>query len=232
MNLADVIELLKTHQNERGIANWQKLDNTAGLSSFGIGLTKLRQLSKQIGRDHDLALELWHSDVYDAKVIGLLIDEPKKVTPEQAEQQVEGLGRGLLTHVFSSCDATLAKTSFALELSQQWWQHNDPVRRRCAYGLLYEQSKKKGAKAPSDEFFINCINRINDNIDDEVISVRAAMGGALMGIGKRNVTLNTAAISVAKRVGPINFEQSGGSCEPLNVLKHLTSDYLNNKFNR
>ena len=54
-------------------------------------------------------------------------------------------------------------------------------------------------------------------------TVRAAMGGALIGIGKRNKKLNKAAIKVAKGIGPIDYGET--SCEPLDVLKHLTSDY-------
>ena len=44
-----------------------------------------------MGRSHVLSKELWTSDYYDAKVISLLIDEPKKITIEQAEKQVEEL---------------------------------------------------------------------------------------------------------------------------------------------
>ncbi len=50
-----------------------------------------------------------------------------------------------------------------------------------------------------------------------------------MGIGKRNVKLNTAAIKLATKIGPIHF--GDGHCEPFNVLKHLQSDYLKTKFN-
>jgi hypothetical protein len=59
--------------------------------------------------------------------------------------------------------------------------------------------------------------------------VRVAMGGALMSIGKRNKKLNAAAIKVAKAIGPIHFSDGDKKCEPMDVLKHLTSDYLRNK---
>jgi hypothetical protein len=55
------------------------------------------------------------------------------------------------------------------------------------------------------------------------------MGGALMSIGKRNKKLNSAAIRVAKAIGPIHFSDGNRKCEPMDVLKHLTSDYLRNK---
>ena len=104
MEVSDVLLLLEENKNERGIENWKKLrggKNT--LKSFGIGLTILRKLAKQIGRNRDLALELWESDYYDAKIISLLIDDPKLITVEQAESQVEQLQEGHLAHVFSSC---------------------------------------------------------------------------------------------------------------------------------
>jgi hypothetical protein len=63
------------------------------------------------------------------KVIGLLIDEPNKITVEQAEKQVEGLGAGMLTHVFSSCDATLAKSPIAYYLAVGW-KNSDSIPRK------------------------------------------------------------------------------------------------------
>src|SRR5687767_1992728 len=147
MEKSDVVDLLEANKDERGIRNWERLGPaTGGLKSFGIGLTQLRKLAKQIGRNRDLARTLWQTDVYDAKVIALLIDDPKSMTRQQAEQQVEELGAGMLSHVFASCDATLAKTPFVVELADEWIRSSDTVRRRCGYGLLYEVSKLAGKK--------------------------------------------------------------------------------------
>lgn len=230
MNKSDVFELLAENKNDRGIANWRKLKESINLDSFGIGLTVLRKLAKKIGKNHDLALELWQSNNYDAKVIGLLIDEPKKITVEQVERQVEQLQAGMLTHVFSSCDATLAKAPFAFELAKTWLTHKDVTRRSCAYGLIYEFSKKKSLEPYSDEFFHSCLSQIDTKFEKEDAKVQLAMGGALMGIGKRNPSLNLVAIELATKIGAIPF--GDGHCEPFDVLKHLTSDYLQDKFNK
>ena len=58
-----------------------------------------------------------------------------------------------------------------------------------------------------------------------------SMSAALMGMGKRNLKLNQAAIKVAKNIGPIPVETGKTNCEPFDVSKHLTSDYLAKKFN-
>ncbi len=228
MNVADVLELLDANKNERGINNWQKMTDTGGLSSYGIGLTVLRKLAKQIGRDRKLALALWESDVYDAKVIGLLIDEPKQITLEQAEQQVEQLGKGMLTHVFSSCDATLAKSPVAIDLALRWTESDDELRKKSAYGLWYELSKKKN-KRLTDAMFMAQVEKISARIDDESKTVRLSMGAALMGIGKRSIELNKAALAIAERVGPIDFNEAGQKCDPMDFAKHLKSDYIRKK---
>ena len=230
MTVSEVLNLLDSERDERGMKNWEKLGSgTAGMKSYGIGLTRLRKLAKRIGRNRGLALELWKTDVYEARVIALLIDDPAQITRAQAEKQVEELAGGMLAHVFASCDATLAKTSFVVELADQWVKSDDPVRRECGYGLIYEAAKFTGRKAPDEAFFLAQVKRIADSIGRESEKVRMAMGAALMGIGKRSAVLNQAALKVAREVGPIEFTSISGECEPFDVVKHLTTDRLKEK---
>lgn len=230
MTVPQVLARLRAERDERGVRNWEKLGaSTAGMKSYGIGLTRLRKLAKEIGRDRKLAQALWKTDVYEARVLALLVDDPAQITRDQAEKQVEELAGGMLAHVFASCDATLAKTPFVVELADQWVRSDDPVRRDCGYGLLYEASKLPGKKAPSEAFFLAHVARIADTIEKEPERVRLAMGTALMGIGKRSAALNEAALKVARDVGPIEFTSASGQCEPFDVVKHLTTARLREK---
>lgn len=230
MTKSDVLALLEKIRDARGEAHWQKMgDRTGGLASFGIGVTKLRAIAKKIGRDHDLAVKLWNEANHEAKVIGLLIDDPKRLTRDQVERQADGAGAGMLAHVLSSCGATLPMSPIAFDIASDWMTSKDPVRRSCGYGLVYELAKDKKDKRLTDEFFLGCIERIGRTIAKEENRVRVGMGGALMSIGKRNKKLNAAAVKAARAIGPIDFSEDGRKCEPMDVLKHLTSDYLRNK---
>lgn len=229
MQTTEVLRLLEAEKDERGMEHWAKLGpKTRGLRSYGIGLTKLRKLAKRIGRNGELAQSLWRTDVSDARIISLLIDDPREITREQAEAQVDELAAGM-AHVFSSCDATLAKTAFAVDLANDWVRTGDELRKSCGYGLLYEASKFTGKKAPPEEFFLEHVRRIDETIDAETSRVRLAMGTALMGIGKRSLRLNEAALAVAERVGPIEFESASGKCDPFDVAKHLKTERLKAK---
>lgn len=178
-----------------------------------------------------MSLQLWESDIYDAKIIALLIDDPKQITREQAEEQVNHVKQGYLAHVFSSCDASLAKTSFVVPLLVDWINSEDTMRQSCGYGLLYEVSKSKKKSAPNDAFFLERLEEIRTRFPSSINPVQVAMAGALIGIGKRNAILNAKTLEVTIPINPIPIETSTGKdCEPLDVVKHLTSDYLKNKF--
>ncbi len=224
MTYDEVIALLEENRNERGMAHWEKSSHP-DLKSFGIGLTQLRKLAKKVGRDHDLALELWASDVYDAKVVGTLVDEPKKMSREQAESQLEDVHIGMLAHVYCSCDATLAKAPFVKELAADWMDSDDHVRRRCGYLLLYELGKKKG-KAFDDAFFEGYLDRIRDTIHDQENWVRDAMNASMLSIGKRNPNLHEKTLAVAKAIGPVAVDYGDNSCQPVDIVKHMTSESL------
>ena len=76
---SDILDYLKENQDERGIAHWKNLEKNYGLSSYGIGLTKLRKFAKTIGKNPKLASQLWRSKVYEMRIIALLIDDLAKI---------------------------------------------------------------------------------------------------------------------------------------------------------
>ncbi|MCH5376136.1 MAG: hypothetical protein JJ992_19365 [Planctomycetes bacterium] len=109
-------------------------------------------------------------------------------------------------------------------------ESEDEMRRRCGYALVYELSKRN-IDGMDDAWYLDRIDHIVETIHDEEMWVREAMTVALLGIGKRNRELNKAAIRAVKAIGPVDVDYGDdNSCEPLDVLKHLTSDYLTKKF--
>jgi 3-methyladenine DNA glycosylase AlkD len=229
MKKEEVLKLLEENINHRGIDHWNKMNRTT-LQSYGIGLTILRKLAKKIGRNAELAAELWDTDNHDAKVISLLIDDPKEITREQAEIQVDQLEGGYLTHVFSSCDAILGKTDFVLDLIDDWIRCNDERRIRCGYGLLYDLSKSKKKSTPGNDFFMHYLSYIDQNYKSANAPILLSMGVAVQGIGHRNKFLHEHALELAKMIGPIDFNEEGQKSDPYDVVKNLTSSYLLDKF--
>jgi 3-methyladenine DNA glycosylase AlkD len=217
MTVKTIMDLLFRNRNERGMEAWKKAQ-FGGLDSYGIGLTQLKQLAKKIRRDHLLAMQLWASANYDTRIMGILIDEPAKVTMEQIEKQVHDCSYWLLSHVYCSC--LLNKTPFALDLSAEWADHKDPVHRRCAYLLIYQIAQND--KKLHNSFFVDYLVRIERSIRKEENFVKDAMNSAMFMIGRRNLELNARAIAAASKIGPVEIDYGDNSCKAMNVLENLT----------
>src|SRR6185369_14811015 len=56
--------------------------------ALGVSVGALKQLSKRLGRDHELAAGLWKSGVYEARMLATMVDDPELVTPAQMERWV------------------------------------------------------------------------------------------------------------------------------------------------
>jgi 3-methyladenine DNA glycosylase AlkD len=217
MTLKNIMDLLSKNRNDRGIEAWKKL-RVGGLESYGIGLTQLKQLAKRIKRDHELALKLWASNNYDARIMGLLIDDPAKVSLAQIEEQLKGCGFWMMSHIYCSC--LLNKTPFATDLAAEWTEHKEPVHRRCGYLLLYQLAQHN--KNLHNSFFEDYVYRIEKSIKKEENFVKDAMNNALFMIGRRNLELNAKAIAAARKIGHIEVDYGDNSCQALNVYENLS----------
>ncbi|MEM8907669.1 MAG: DNA alkylation repair protein [Bacteroidota bacterium] len=223
MTEAAILALLESQKNERGIANWQKLNHP--LKSFGLGLTQLKKIAKQLGHDHEMALLLWESNNYDVRTLAILIDDPKKVTRAQVDAQVGEMTSWMFSYVY--CSNLLPKVSFLQHLIEDWWQEPDHMRRRCAYLCLYQLAKND--KKLEDVFFVPYLLAIEENIQKEAPYVKDAMNSALLMIGTRSQALHKRALAIAQQIGKIEIDYGANSCEALDVVKHLTSDRVQKK---
>ena len=87
MNSNTIVSKLQKHQNP---------DNVKGMSRFGINtqnaigilLPYLRSLAIKIGKNHNLAIDLWKTKVHEARILATLIDYHKLVTEKQMNEKV------------------------------------------------------------------------------------------------------------------------------------------------
>ena len=111
MEIGEIISLLNKSFNQRnrdGMARFGiPSDNAVGLSNPNI-----RNIAKSIWKNHELALNLWKVDIYEAKILAGLIDDPKFLTTGQMHLWAKDFNSWAL------CDSTwfslCRSTSFAL----------------------------------------------------------------------------------------------------------------------
>lgn len=225
MNKTDILNYLKENKDARGIKHWENA-GVKEMSSLGIGVTKLKTFAKQVGKNHNLALELWEEPIFESRVLSTLIDNPKLITRKQINQQVNDLNFWMLSH--SYCNYLLPKFPGIKQLAEEWMVSTNNLKKRCSFQLVYQIAKND--KKLNNDYFIPIIEGIKIELQKQENFVKDAMNNALWGIGIRNIELNKLCIEAAKHIGMVKVDYGQNSCEAINVVAHLTSDRIQKKF--
>ncbi len=216
-----VIEKLKSLSDPRALAAWDRM-NVSHEVYLGVNLTKLKGVAKEIKRDHELALELWASEIHDAKLLSTMIEEPKKVSLAQVDRQITEIYSVDLADKYTA--NVVAKMPFVQAKVDEWTVADGEMINRSGYMLLVSQARRD--KNLPDEYFEQFLNAIEANIQTEQNWVKEAMIYAMIAIGSRNKRLNGRAVQVAKNVGEVVVDYGDTACVTPNALGKLTDDRL------
>ena len=165
-------------------------------NAFGIGAGDLRRLGKELGRNHDLALALWDSGWYEARVLAAFVDETERITPSQMDRWCKDFDNWAICDAL--CFHSWDRTPHAFRKIEQWAKRPEEFVKRAAFALL--ASVALHDKAAGDEVFIACLPLIESAAPDNRNFVKKGVSWALRGVGKRNAKLKAEAIALAKRL--------------------------------
>ena len=189
-----------------------KPDQLAGMARYGISTEKrlgvsipeIRKIAKEIGKNHDLALELWKTGLSEAMILASMVDEPEKVTEKQMEEWVTGFNS------WDVCDQVCMnlfdKHPFVWKKILDWSKRDEEFVKRAAFALLACLSVHD--KKAEDQKFLAFLPVIKRESGDDRNFVKKAVNWSLRNIGKRNSNLNRVAINVAVEIQQIDSKAS------------------------
>lgn len=195
MNTKDILARLEAEGSERNRAGMARFGINAD-AAYGVGMIAIRALAKELGRDHDVAAELWESGIHEARILASLVDEPKKVTEEQMERMVAEFNSWDLCD--QCCGNLFDRTPFAYAKAHEWADREEEFTRRAAFALMawLAVHDKKAPDAP----FLEFLPVIERHAADPRNFVKKAVNWALRQIGKRNLRLHPIAVETAGRI--------------------------------
>jgi 3-methyladenine DNA glycosylase AlkD len=164
--------------------------------AFGIPVGTVRALAKRMGRNHELALALWATDWYEARMLAAFIDEPDRVTPAQMDRWRRDFDSWAICDTV--CFHLFDRTPHAYKKVRQWTRGRPEFEKRAAFALLWSLAAHD--KQAGDEPFVQGLSLIEEAAQDERNFVKKAVNMALRAIGKRNLALHAAALATAERL--------------------------------
>jgi len=163
---------------------------------FGVSVGDIRSLGKEIGRDHELAIALWKTGWYEARMLTAFVDEPARVTPAQMDRWTKDFDNwAICDHL---CFHLYDRTPYAWAKVKKWSTSREEFVKRAAFALLAGLAlhDKKGPDAP----FIKSLQLIERASTDDRNFVKKGVSWALRSIGHRNRALHTSAVKTATKL--------------------------------
>ena len=192
----EVLLWLKKHGSKKTRKEMLTRYGITAPKAFGVKVGVLHKLAKQVGRDHGLALKLWETGWYEARMLAAYVDEPAQVTPAQMERWCRDFDNwGIVDTV---CFVLFDRAPHAWNKVAPWCEKRDEFGKRAGFVLLACLAAHD--KAARDAQFLALLPLVERHAGDERNFVKKGISWALRMVGRRNAVLNVAAVRAAKRL--------------------------------
>jgi len=205
IQIKETLDKLKSLYNPKAVEGMAKFGITPK-KAYGVSIPILRKMAKEIGKNHQFALQLWEIAIRETRILASMIDEPDLVTEDQMEKWVKDFDCWEVCD--QVCQNLFTYTKFAYKKAVEWSKRDEEFVKRAGFALMaWLAFKDKEANDAKFEKFFTIIKR--ESVDDRNY-VRKAVNWALRQIGKRNLNLNKKAINVAREIQKINSKTANG----------------------
>lgn len=192
--VAEILEWLRRHGSQRNIDGMARYGIVSRHPVMGVSVGELQRYAKTIGRDHALALALWRTKIYEARMLCAWIDEPERVTSAQMDRWARDFDN------WAICDTMVMhcfdRSPFAWAKVRAWSTSKDEFVKRAAFALVASMAVHH--KQSSDATFRPAFKLIARAATDERNFVKKAVNWALRAVGRRSPALRAEAIALAE----------------------------------
>jgi 3-methyladenine DNA glycosylase AlkD len=213
MTLQEVMRNLEAH----GTAQNRKIyaRHGAGSDQFGVAWAHLRALAKRLAPDQELAVQLWGTGNYDARLLAALIADPAAATSSLLDRWVKDCENYPMTDAVAGY---AGRTQFAADKAARWPAADHEWTARAGWNMIGSLAERGET---TDALLAKQLQTIESQIHTSPNWVRAAMNMALIRIGVRGEPWTTRALAVAERIGRVEVDHGATECKTPDAASYI-----------
>ncbi len=217
MTVSVVIAKLEELKNPEKVIFKEKKFGIICKNALGIYMKDLNLIAKSIGKNSELAVALFETDMYEAKVLAGKIFNPIDLTPNLVSKWTVEFDNWEICDTFSM--GIYAKSPLAESIILEYSSKVSEFEKRSAFATLaaYCMANKNGNNSTFERYF----PLLEKAANDERLYVKKAVNWALRSIGKRNIDLKQKAISFSNSL--LKLESKSAQWIARDALKELNS---------
>jgi 3-methyladenine DNA glycosylase AlkD len=163
---------------------------------FGVSMATMHALAKKLGTHHALALALWDSGWYEARILTSFVADPEQLSPALMDRWTRAFDNWAICDTL--CFHLFDRSPHAWKKVHQWADAKEEFVKRTSFALL--ASLAGHDKTATDEQFLDTLPLIERAADDERNFVRKGVNWALRRIATRSRVLFDACKKLAEKL--------------------------------
>ena len=207
MTLDEALARLKALGSEKMRA--QNARRGVGADQYGAKLGDIRKLANEIKADHALALALWETGNFEARLLAILLIKPSALSAGEMDEMVRSND---LTQISDWLNSYLVKAHPDKEtLRRAWMETGHPMAARAGWSLTAERV----AKSPEDLDLPALLDRIEREMAGADPLPQWTMNNTLAAIGIHHPAHRARALAIGEALGVYrDYPTSPGCTSP------------------
>jgi len=192
------------------------------INDENIRLGKLRKIAKEIKKDHALAMELWSTKQFNARLLAILIMNKKQLTDELLDrldkdmlQHTEEDGNQLMDWLMAN---QLTKDKKTISLMESWLNSPSSLQRRTFW---YYQGRLRWVGQTPPPNSNELLSFIESQIKTEEPRVQWAMNFTAAQIGIFEEKFRARCVAIGEETGLYKDEKVARNCTPNYLPKYI-----------
>ncbi len=179
-------------------------DNLVGMARYGIStkealgvpMPALRMMAKRIGKDHELAIELWNGGLHEGRILASLVADPLRTDRDLMESWARQFDSWDVCD--QVCSNLFSKAPHSYDVIPSWTADEGEFVRRAGFVMMAVLAVHD--KRAADEEFLRFFPLIEAGASDARNYVKKAVNWAIRQMGKRNLELRRKCVELSERI--------------------------------
>ena len=188
----DIIHHLQTMTSQDAIDGMRRFSIVTD-TALGVSNPDLQKLARQVGNNHQRALQLWNSDIREARLMAIYTADPALLTQNEC---LAWAGDFNSWEIVDAAADLFTQTPFWKDLIDTFSADDREFVRRTAFAMIAGATVH--LKKEPDETMLGFLPLIKTYANDDRNFVCKAVNWALRNIGKRSTNCHTPALALAQ----------------------------------
>jgi hypothetical protein len=186
----------------------------------GVKISDLKQIQKRAGgTNHELALELWDTGVYDAMYLAALMADDARMGPRDLQRWIGKVKSSALAE-YSVAWVTAGSPS-GWETALKWIDSRKELEAVAGWNALAGIVTLR----PDDELDLAVLRRLLARVEREIHEapdrVRYVMNNFVIAVGGSVKPLTAEALALGKRVGKVKVDMGETACKVPGITEYI-----------